>query len=328
LTRETSGATPRSGRLRDALGGGRFVVTFEISPPRGASLAGFRRRARTVRDWVDAVNVTDGQGAQLRVPSWAGCVALLEEDVEPVMQLQCRDRNRIALQSDLLGAAAVGIPNVLLMTGDPADAGDQPNAKGVFDLDAINLIRAARKMRDDRTTLSGRQLRSPPGWLIGCVEDPFLPNQAPDLGRFASKVEAGAEFVQTQYVYDLGAFQNWMCRVRDQGLDERCFIVPTVGPITSFDRLERLRQLPGLYIPESVEQRLRGAPAERTEEEGLAICAETIAALKEMPGVAGVHVIAADLEHRLPDILADAGVPDRQSRTDAGTLRVGNGGRS
>jgi methylenetetrahydrofolate reductase (NADPH) len=314
--------------LRNALKGGRFVVTFEISPPRGASLAGFRRRARLVRDWVDAVNVTDGQGAQLRVPSWAGCIALLDEDVEPVMQLQCRDRNRIALQSDLLGAAAIGVPNVNLMTGDPADAGDEIEARAVFDLDAIGLIRAARQMRDDRITLSGRPLRSPPAWLIGCVEDALLSNQEPDVGRFASKVEAGAEFVQTQYVYDLGAFENWMCRVRDQGLDERCFILPTVGPITSFEHLERLRKLPGFLFPEHLERRLHGVPAERTAEEGVAICAETIAALTEIPGVAGIHVIAADQEDRLPDMLAGAGIPDRKGRAATGSSRVANGGRS
>src|SRR6266542_6938246 len=302
------------GRLRETLMAGKFAVTFEISPPRGASRARMRRQARAVRDWVDAANVTDGQGAQLRVASWAGCWALIEEGVEPVMQLQCRDRNRIALQSDLLGAAAVDIPNVLLMTGDDQRFGDQPEAKGVFDLDGVQLIQNARRMRDERKVAGGRTLATAPNWFIGCAEDPFAAPREFRAQRLAKKIAAGAEFAQTQYVYDLGVFRTWMAQVRDLGLDERCFILAGVGPIVSQPALDRLNGLPGLWIPEAVERRLRGVPEDRAEAEGIALCSEIIEELKEIPGVAGVHLIAADLEERVPEILRRAGLGPREQR--------------
>src|SRR5439155_19894003 len=226
---------------------GRFAVTAEIGPPRGANIAPIRRKARLLREWVDAANVTDSQSAVVRMPSWAGCLVAMQEGVEPVMQLQCRDRNRIALQSDLLGAAALEIPNVVLMTGDHPRFGDHPDAKPVFDLDSIQLVWTARTMRDQGRLLSGRKLDPPPYWLIGAVENPFAPPAGFRAARLGKKVTAGAEFAQTQFVFDVPAFARWMADVRDLGLDRRCKILAGVGPVRSLRALEYMQgSVPGL----------------------------------------------------------------------------------
>jgi methylenetetrahydrofolate reductase (NADPH) len=288
------------------------VVTAEIGPPRGATLAPMRRKARLLRDWIDAANVTDAQSAIVRVPSWAGCLALMQEGVEPVMQLQCRDRNRIALQSDLLGAAAVGIPNVLLLTGDHPRFGDHPDAKPVFDFDSIHLIWTARTMRDQARLLSGRELKTPPRWFIGAVENPFAPPLQFRPERLGKKVAAGAQFIQTQFVFDVPIFARFMQRVCDLGLDRRCAILAGVGPIKSLRALEHMRtEVPGMHVPEDVIRRLRGVPPERVPAEGLAICAEIIAQLRTLPGVAGVHVMAFSWEDAIPSILERAGLAPR-----------------
>jgi methylenetetrahydrofolate reductase (NADPH) len=299
-------------RLHGALRRGDFAVTAELGPPRSATLEPLRRKARLLSGWVDAANVTDNQSAVARLASWAGCLALLQEGVEPVMQLQCRDRNRIALQTDLLGAGALGIPNVVLMTGDHQRHGDHPDAKGVFDLDSVQLVWTARTMRDGRRLLSGRDLRVPPRWLIGAVENPFAPPRAYRAERLGKKVAAGAQFVQTQLVYDPPAFAAWMADVRDLGLDRRCHVLAGVGPIRSLRALEHLRrEIPGMHVPDEVVGRLRGVPEERVAAEGLALCADVIQQVREVPGVAGVHVMAVGWEEAVPEILERAGLGPR-----------------
>jgi methylenetetrahydrofolate reductase (NADPH) len=305
---------PSAGRLRSRLERGEFAVTAEIGPPRSATLAPIRRKARLLRDWIDAANVTDAQSAIVRLASWAGCLALMQEGVEPVMQLQCRDRNRIALQSDLLGAAAVGIPNVLLLTGDHPRFGDHPDAKPVFDFDSIHLIWTARGMRDQARLLSGRELRTPPGWFIGAVENPFAPPLQFRAERLGKKIAAGAQFVQTQFIYDVPVFERFMQRVRELGLERRCAILAGVGPIKSLRALEHMRnEVPGMYVPEEVVRRLRGVPEDRVAAEGLAVCAEIIAQVRTIPGVAGVHVMAFGWEEAVPEILERAGLAPRVS---------------
>lgn len=298
-------------RLRDAVRERRFAVTAELSPPRGADPEVLRRGARLLHDWVDAANVTDNQGAMVRLSSLAGCVLALEEDVEPVMQLQCRDRNRLALQSDLLGAGALGIPNVLLLTGDHQRFGDHPEARGVFDLDSVQLVWTARTMRDRGTLLSGKTLKQPPAWLIGAVENPFAPPAAFRAERLGKKVAAGAEFVQTQYVFDVVRFRAWMQSVRDLGLTSRCAVLAGVGPIPTLRALERMKQIPGIVIPAPVEQRLRGVPADRVRDESVAMCAETIVELRAIPELAGVHVMAFGAETLVPEIVERAGLGRR-----------------
>jgi methylenetetrahydrofolate reductase (NADPH) len=298
--------------LQAVLQRGRFAVTAEIGPPRGANIAPVRRKARLLRDWVDAANVTDSQSAVVRLPSWAGCLVAMQEGVEPVMQLQCRDRNRIALQSDLLGAASLGIPNVLLLTGDHPRFGDHPDAKPVFDLDSIQLIWTARTMREQRKLLSGRELKPAPDWFIGAVENPFAPPLKWRAERLGKKIAAGAQFFQTQFIYDIPIFTEWMQRVRDLGLDKRCFILAGVGPIKSLRALEHMRrEVPGMYVPDDVVSRLRGVPEDQVAAEGLKLCSEIIAQVKAIPGVGGVHVMAFNWEDAIPEILERAGIPRR-----------------
>jgi methylenetetrahydrofolate reductase (NADPH) len=300
------------GHLHDLLIQGEFVVTCEVAPPRSASTATIRQKARLVKNCVDAVNITDGQGAMARLASWAGCLALIQEGVEPVMQFQCRDRNRIALQADLLGAGSAGIPNITLMTGDHQKFGDHPDARGVFDLDSIQLIMVARTLRDKKQLLSKRPLGTAPKWLIGAVENPFAAPHEFRAERLGKKIAAGAEYVQTQYVFDLGIFRPFMDRVRDLGLDQRCYILAGVGPIMSRRALHYLtEELSGVYVPPEVVRRLASVPENRIQDEGLALCAETIQQLREIPGVSGVHVLAAGWEERLPTLLRRAGVERR-----------------
>jgi methylenetetrahydrofolate reductase (NADPH) len=298
---------PLQGRLRRALETGQFAVTAEIGPPRSASVEPVRRKAALLRDWVHAVNITDNQSAAVRLSSLAGSLTALAAGVEPIMQLTCRDRNRIALQSELLSAGALGIPNVLLMTGDHPRHGDHAEARPVFDLDSIELLQVARTMRDQGRLMSGRELRPPPAWLIGAVENP-----GPDgsgAARLAQKVAAGAQFVQTQFVFDLPAFTAWLTRVGDLGLPERCRILAGVGPIRSPRALDHLRRVPGVHIPDEVAERLGALSPDQLARAGEQLCAETIAALQQIPGVAGVHVMAIGNEAAIPRILQQAGLP-------------------
>ena len=300
------------GALRARLESGGFTVTAELGPPRGADADAIRRKARALRGWVDAVNITDNQGSHVRLASWAGSVAALAAGVEPVMQLTCRDRNRIALQSDLLGAAAVGVPNVLLLTGDHPKFGDHADAKPVFDLDSVQLLGVARTMRDEGRLLSGRPVDPPPDLFLGAVENPAAPPLSFRADRLGKKVAAGAQFVQTQLVFDIGGFATWLAEVRDLGLHERCHILAGAGVIRSLRALEFMRHnVPGVQVPAGTEHRLRGVPADRVAGEGRRIAAEIIQQVRELPGAAGVHVIAFGHEESVPDILELAGVGRR-----------------
>ena len=291
------------GRLAEALRTGRFAVTAEVAPPRGADTTRLRETARLLRGWVDAANVTDNQGARVRMSSLAGSAVLLAEGLDPVMQMTCRDRNRIALQSDLIAAGGLGVPNVLLMTGDTPERGDHPDAPGVFDLDSDSLTAAARALRDEATLLSGQTVDPPPRYLIGAV-DPG----AGDPDRLARKVSFGTEFVQTQFVFDVAVFGAWLAELRDLGITQRCGVLAGVGPIRSLRALDVMAALPGVRIPAALSRRLRGVPAHRVADEGMAACAETVAALRELPGLAGVHVMSVAYERGVPEILTAAGL--------------------
>jgi methylenetetrahydrofolate reductase (NADPH) len=302
--------------FRRRLAAGEFAVTAEIGPPRGADLAPVARKAALLRDYVDAVNITDNQSAAVRLSSLAGSIAALRAGIEPIMQLTCRDRNRIALQSELLSASALGVPNVLIMTGDHPRHGDHADAKPVFDLDSTGLLKVASAMRDQGRLMAGGELRPPPSWLLGAVENPPGPAengqaQAADKAtyRLAAKIEAGAQFVQTQFVFDVPAFAAWMTRIRDLGLDERCHILAGVGPVRSHRALAHLARIPGVIIPEHVADRLAAASADQIRAEGEKLCAEIIAQLADVPGVAGVHVMAIGAESSIPGILEQAGLP-------------------
>jgi methylenetetrahydrofolate reductase (NADPH) len=316
------GAAP--GTFRSSLDSGAFTVTAEIGPPRSADPEVIARKVLPLRGWVAAVNITDNQSAVVRLASWAGSLLALAAGVEPIMQLTCRDRNRIALQSELLAASAMGIPNILVMTGDHPRFGDHAEAKPVFDLDSVQLLCVARTMRDEHRLLCGRPLRQPPSWFLGAVENPFAPPTGFRAARLGKKVAAGAQFVQTQYVFDVAAFRRWMSQVRDLGLDERCHVLAGVGPIMSRPALRHLQHaVPGVQIPDDVARRLLATPDHRLAEQGMLLCAETIAELREIAGVAGAHVMAVGNEHRIPEILQRAGIsraaqPSQPAATGSG----------
>jgi methylenetetrahydrofolate reductase (NADPH) len=305
--------------LSDRLDAGRFTITAELSPVRGASADAMKARAGPLRGWVDAVNLTDNQGSHVRMSSWAAAIAAREAGLEPIMQMTCRDRNRIALQSDLLGAVSAGIENFLFMSGDHPKAGDHPGAKPVFDLDSTQLTWTARTMRDDGVLLSGGELKPPPGAIfLGAVENPFAPPLEFRAERAGKKIAAGARFLQTQYVFDLPAFKAWLARLGDLGLLGRCHVLAGVGVIRSARMLEFLSsgRVPGVTVPEPVRRRLGAVPADRVGEEGKKLAAEIIAELREAGGVSGVHLLTAGYEKQTPSLLQMAGVaagrgPDR-----------------
>jgi methylenetetrahydrofolate reductase (NADPH) len=307
--------------LRAAIASGRFVVTAEIGPPRGVDPGAIETAAQRLRGWVDAANVTDNQGAHVRLSSLAGSVLAARAGVEPVMQLTCRDRNRIALQSDLISAATLGIPNVLLLTGDHPRFGDHPDAKPVFDLDSIQLVWTARMMRDQKTLLSGRELSVPPRYFIGCVENPFAPPLRFRAERLGKKVAAGARFVQTQFIFDVEIFARWMADVRALGLHQQCWVLAGVGPVKSLRALEHMKnEVPGMYVPDEVVRRLRGVPSDRVAQEGLNLCAEIVQQVKAIPGVAGVHLMAFSWEDAIPEILDRAGIGRRGAPESASVV--------
>jgi methylenetetrahydrofolate reductase (NADPH) len=303
--------------FQSSLESGTFTVTAEIAPPRGADPDAIGRKVAPLRGWVAAVNVTDNQSAVVRMSSLAASRLALAAGVEPIMQVTCRERNRIALQSDLLGACGLGIPNILMMTGDHPRFGDHADAMPVFDLDSIQLLWVARTMRDEHRLLSGRNLAWPPSWFLGAVENPFAPPTEFRAARLGKKIAAGAQFVQTQYVFDVTAFERWMTQVRDLGLHGRCHVLAGVGPIMSARALGHLQhEVPGVHIPREVARRLLAVPASRVADEGIKVCAETISQLRHITGVAGVHIMAAGNEQLIPDILRLAGL-------DRGACRAG-----
>lgn len=293
-------AASSGGRLEALLQSGAFVVTSELSPPDSADPEDLHQAAAVFSGAVDALNVTDGAGAYCHLSSLAACTLLLRSGCEPIMQMTCRDRNRIAIQSDILGAAALGITNLLCLTGDGVEHGDHPGAKPVFDLDAVSLLDTARTLRDEGRFLSGRRLRSAPRLLLGAADNPFAPPFDARPARLAKKIAVGARFVQTQYCFDVPLLARYMQRVRDEGLHERCFILVGVGPLVSVKAAQWLqRRVPGVRIPDTVIARLESAADPLRE--GIRICVEIVQQLREIPGVAGVHVMA----HRHHDLVAE-----------------------
>ena len=308
-------------RLERVLKAGRFAVTAELNPPDSADPQEVYDAAVTLAGVCDAINATDASGANCHMSSVAICALLTRAGYSPVFQVSCRDRNRIAIQGDLLGAAAMGVCNVLCLTGDDVTNGDQPEAKRVFDFDSIQLLRTARIMRDDGVFLSGRKLTTPPRLFLGAAENPFAPPYDWRPLRLAKKVEAGADFIQTQYCFDVPRLEAFMRRVRELGLHERVFILVGVGPLRGEKAAEFMRsKVPGVYIPDEVIARLHGAPKGKQRDEGKRLCVEIIQQVREIPGVAGVHVMAYRQEELVAEIIEEAGLLPRpvQAGTPAG----------
>jgi 5,10-methylenetetrahydrofolate reductase len=295
------------GRLERVLRAGTFAVTAELSPPDSADPHEVYARARIFDGWVDALNATDGSGANCHMSSVGVCALLTRVGYAPVMQISCRDKNRIAIQGDVLGGAAMGVCNVLCLSGDGVQCGDHPDAKPVFDFDSTTLIAAIRAMRDEGRFLSGRKLTSPPELFIGAAENPFAPPYDFRPHRLAKKIAAGAQFIQTQYCYDVPLLRRFMDQVRDMGLHERCFILVGVGPFASAKAARWIAaNVPGVHVPEHVFRRLEGA--EKQKEEGRRLCIDLIQEIREIPGVAGVHVMAYRQEESVARIIEDSGV--------------------
>jgi len=298
-----------AGRLERVLRAGKFAVTTELSPPDSADAEEVYIRARVFDGYVDAINATDGSGANCHMSSVGVCSLLTRIGYATIMQVSCRDRNRIAIQGDVLGAAAMGVGNVLCLTGDGVQAGDQPEAKPVFDLDCMSLLTMVRTLRDEGHFLSGRKLTSRPHVFLGAAANPFAPPFDFRPVRLEKKIDAGAQFVQTQYCFDVPRLTEYMARVRDMGLLERCFVLVGVGPLASGRAARWIREnVPGIYIPDAVIRRLE--QAEKPRQEGKKLCMEMIQQIREVEGVSGVHVMAYRQEETVAEIIDASGVLD------------------
>jgi methylenetetrahydrofolate reductase (NADPH) len=303
--------TPCS-QLEEILRAGHFAVTAELNPPDSADPEDVYKAASILAEVCDGINAVDASGANCHISSVAMCALLTRAGYEPVYQVTCRDRNRIAIQGDMLGAAAMGVLNVLCLTGDDVSAGDQPEAKRVFDFDSIQLLRTARMMRDEAVFLSGRKITSPPCFFLGAAANPFVPPYDWRPQRLAKKIAAGAQFIQTQYCFDLPRFKTYMSRVRDLGLDKQAFILAGVGPLKSAGAAEFMRtRVPGVVIPDPIVDRLKKTPKEKQQEEGKQICIELIEQIREIEGVAGIHIMAYRQEELVAEIVEQSGLLPR-----------------
>lgn len=298
--------------LKRILTGGGFAVTAECGPPRGADSDVIRKKGELLKGYADAVNVTDNQTAVVRMSSLAACVHLLEMGIEPVMQIVTRDRNRIALQSDIMGAYSLGIRNLMCLSGDHQSLGSQPEACNVFDIDSVNLVHAVRVMRDEGKDMSGFALNGAPQMFIGAAENPFADPQSYRVVRLAKKIAAGVDFIQTQCVYNLPRFKEWMRQSREEGLTDKVYIMAGITPLKSARMAQFMAsKVAGMDVPEAVIKRMSAFTGPAALEEGMKIALETIAELKTIPGVRGIHIMAIEAEERVPELVKAAGLLPR-----------------
>jgi methylenetetrahydrofolate reductase (NADPH) len=298
---------PNKSNLKTVLESGQFAVTAEAGPPRGAKPEVVRQKAKILKGFVDACNVTDNQTSVVRMCSLAACKILRDEGLDAVMQMVCRDRNRIAAQSDILGAAALGISNLLCLSGDHQIFGDHPQAKNVFDIDSIHLLDIARGMRDTSKFSGGKDVDGPPDMFIGAAANPFADPFKIQVPRLAKKVAAGAEFIQTQCVFNMDKFKEFMKGVRDRGLHEKTYILAGITPIKSLPMIEYMAtKVAGMDVPPAVIERIKGVEKKNQKKEGIKIAVETIQKLKEIKGVRGVHIMAIEWEEAVPEIVEQA----------------------
>jgi len=299
-------------RLESVLDNEFFTVTAECGPPRGADPEVIRKKAELLKGCADAFNITDNQTSVVRMSSMAAAVILMQQGLEPIMQMVCRDRNRIAIQSDILGASALGIRNILCLSGDHQKFGDHPTAKNVFDLDSIQLIQTVKQMRDESKFISGEEIKFPPRLFIGAAENPFADPFELRVVRLAKKVAAGVDFIQTQCVFNLDKFEQWMRMVCDRRLDENVYILAGVTPLKSLGMANYIKKsVPGMDVPDELINRIKGVPKEKREEEGIAICVESIERIKKIKGVKGVHIMAIEWEEKVKEIAKRASLLPR-----------------
>jgi methylenetetrahydrofolate reductase (NADPH) len=299
-------------KLEKILTAGEFALTGECGPPRNADPEVVRKKAQHLKGMVDAVNVTDNQTAVVRMSSWAASLILLQEGLEPNYQMVCRDRNRLAMQSDLMGAYALGIRNVVCLSGDHQKFGDHPEAKNVYDIDSMQLISMVKTMRDEKRMNSGQEMETPPRFFIGAAANPFADPFEFRVYRLAKKIAAGVDFIQTQCIYNMPKFQKWLNQANDMGLTEKVYILAGITPMKSVGMAKYMKNLvPGMDVPDEIITRLSGVEKKQQASEGIKICVEQIQQLREMKGVAGIHLMAIEWEERVPQIVEMAGLLPR-----------------
>ena len=300
-------------RLERVLKKGHFAFTAELGPPRGCNAEKVKKKISYLKGNVDAVNITDNQTAIVRMSSLVTSVLCLEEDLEPVYQMVCRDRNRLAMQSDILGAYTMGIRTMLCLSGDHQSFGDHPQAKGVYDLDSMQLISMVKKMKNEGKFLGGADIDVPPKKMfIGAAANPFAEPYEWRVYRLAKKVKAGVEFIQTQCIFNMKRFKEWLKQANDMGLTEKVYILAGITPLKSVGMARYMQtKVPGMDVPEELIKRLKGVGKEKAAEEGIKIACEMIEELKELKGISGVHLMAIEWEHKVPEIAEKAGLLPR-----------------
>ncbi len=298
--------------LEKVLKAGHFAFTGECGPPKGANVEHLKEKFEHLRGMVDAVNVTDNQTAVVRMSSAAASAIMAADGIEPNFQMVCRDRNRIAMQSDILGAHALGIRNMLCLSGDHQSFGNHPQSKNVYDIDSMQLIALVKKMRDEGKFDNDEEIDVPPGIFIGAASNPFADPTEFRVHRLANKIAAGADFIQTQCIYNMPRFREFMKRAVDMGLTEKCYVLAGVTPFKSAGMANYMAKfVPGMDVPPEIIKRIKDAGKGKMAEEGIKFAFEQIEEFKEMEGVAGVHLMAIEWEHKVPEIAERAGVLPR-----------------
>jgi len=304
--------TKTPSRLEKILAAGHLAVTSECGPPRGSDPEAITKKAEMIKDYVDAINITDNQTSVTRLCSLASVIHLKLMGLDPILQMVTRDRNRIALQSDILGAASFDIHNILCLSGDHQQFGDCPKGQNVFDIDSMQLIQTVRYMRDEGKFLGGDEIDRPPKIFVGAAANPFADPFEIRVPRLAKKVAAGVEFIQTQCIYNLDKFELWMKQVRDRGLHEKVYILAGVTPFKSAGMAKYMKnRVPGMDVPDEVVKRMSDVPKEKQPEEGINICVESIQRLKEVEGIRGFHIMAIEWEEKVPEIVERVGLYPR-----------------
>nr|WP_320014978.1 methylenetetrahydrofolate reductase [uncultured Desulfobacter sp.] len=299
-------------RLEKVLASGQLAVTSEVGPPRGCNLEIVKEKANMLKDYVDGINITDNQTAMVRMSSIAAGIAIKQMGLDPIIQMVSRDRNRLAMQSDILGAYALGCNTMLCLSGDHPQFGDHPMAKPVYDIDSINMIKMVKDMRDEGKFEGGADITEPPKMFIGAAANPFADPFELRVMRLAKKVAAGVDFIQTQCIFNTAKFEEWMKQVVDRGLDEKVAILAGITPMKSLGMAKYMKsKVPGMDIPDEVIDRLAGVDKDKQAEEGIKMAIEQMQRLKECKGVKGFHIMAIEWEQKVPELVKGAGLSPR-----------------
>ncbi len=298
--------------LEKVLKAGHFAFTGECGPPKGTNVDHLKEKLAHLKGKVDAVNITDNQTAVVRMSSWAASTIVIQEGMEPNFQMVCRDRNRLAMMGDILGVSAMGVRNMLCLSGDHQSFGNHPQSKNVYDLDSMQLIALVKKMRDEGKFLNDEDIDVPPKLFIGAASNPFADPFEFRVHRLATKIAAGADFIQTQCIYNTEKFREFMKMAVDMGLHEKCYILAGITPMKSVGMARYMsKSVPGMDVPDPLIKRLQGAGKGKVAEEGIRFAIEQIEEFTEMEGIAGIHLMAIEWEHRVPEIAERAGVLPR-----------------